>query len=61
MEASNSVPDILLRELRASRVVCTLPRRGPMGRPLPPIKQKALAVAVTAPRPVSLIVWLGKG
>lgn len=61
MTASNLVPDILLRELRASRVVCTLPLRHPMGRARAQIEQKALAVAVSAPRPVNLIVWLGKG
>ena len=61
METSNSVPVSLLRELRASRVVCNLSvcRKG--GHRTRPLRQKALAVALSAPRAKSLIVWLGKG
>jgi len=74
VEASNSVPVSLLRELRAGRVVCNLtPRRRAENRTgqtadkrayyrLPPIKQKALAVALSAPsRRACLVVWLGRG
>ena len=66
MEASNLVPDSLLRRMRADRGMSMKSFRDPSRRmsrrSAAPVKRIALAMALSGPKTqISLISWLGKG